>query len=114
MTVSSEHIYLVHNNKIDQILTEDGTPVSLSAVNRMTLAFEDLIIDSNIAGEGVGEAFNWTAGGGKLILDLAGQSIPVSSYDAQLIVYSSDNPLGIVWGTIPIEVVDVSYTPYTP
>ena len=107
----SELIYLEHDNKIDQILTEDGSAVDLLAVNRMTIQFNDLIIDSNVAGEGVGEPFDWTSGDGLLILDLSEEGIPVGTYRAELIVHSADNPNGVVWGKLRIKVVDIPYTP---
>jgi len=112
----SEKIYLIHNNKIRQILTEDDvalTSAQMAAINKMTLKFGTLIIDSDDIGEGVGQPFDWTtdAASGIVTFDLAEQSIPKGKYRAELIVHSVDNPLGVVWGKIPIRVIDIEYTP---
>lgn len=103
--MTTEIVYLGHDNSIDLILKADGTAVDLSSVTQMTVTLGGTTITS--AG-GDTDPIRWAKSGydtGEVRLYLGGQTIPAGSYRAVLVVYDSVNLNGIVWGErIPIAV----------
>lgn len=95
-----EVVHLTHDNTIDVILTADGVAYDITNTTRMTLSFDDTIIDSDLH-SGV---FDWGDGDGKLFLTLGAQTIAVGTYTAELVMYDSVNTNGIVWGRLTILV----------
>lgn len=105
----AEHLYLGNDNTIDRVLRSDGTALTssqMAAITKVTISFGSTTIDSDEAGAGPGQPFDWEtrADEGVLILDLGGQTITAGSYLAELIVFDATNTNGIVWGNIPIIV----------
>lgn len=98
-----EKVYKSRNNTNDFTLKEDGEAVDLSTVEKMELIFED---DTTISSETDSAVFDWSEGGGKLILALGGLSNIEAgeSYAVSLIVYDSANQDGVNWGKIYISV----------
>ena len=94
-----EYIYLGHDNTIDSELREDGSAVSLASVTRMTVDFDGTVIDSDTTGCGTDQPFDWSQGAGKVVFDFGQQSITAGHYAAELTVYDTTNPNGIVWGS---------------
>lgn len=99
--MTTENVYLGHDNTIDLLLKADGVAVDLSAVTRMTLEVGDDTVDS---GESP-DAFDWDTGTtGKVILNLGGESLTPRTYRATLTVYDPDNTNGIIWGKFKLIV----------
>jgi len=105
--VKLEFVYKARDNTIDLILKANGAAVDLSGVTKMDLIFPTAVIgsDQNPA------VFDWSVGGGKLILALGGSlkdsnGTPVEFvgvYSPNLIVYDDANGAGIVWGFIKLK-----------
>ena len=107
--MNPEIIYLDHDNEIILELHESGknlTQAQYSAITRMTLDFDGVIVDSSVIGSGVDKPFDWSANR-RLILNLRKVVPQISkSYNrVKHVVYSSENPDGIVWGFLKIIVV---------
>lgn len=107
----SEYIFKSYDNIIELQLTEDSVPLEqdeYDTISRMTLLFGSALVDSDTAGEGSGQPFDWTSDA-KLRLDLGkltSPTIPAGTYDnVKHVVYTPDNPNGIVWGYLQIIVV---------
>ena len=99
--MTTEIVYLGHDNTIDLLLKADGSAVDLSSVTRMTVDFDGTIIDSQTAPA----AFDWSTGTiGKLVLALGAQPIAAGTYQVALTVYDPTHPNGIVWGYFPCKV----------
>lgn len=100
-------VYLGHDNALDYILKADAVAVDLSAVTRMTLTLGATLIDSD---NGDADPIRWAKSGyatGQFRLVLGGQTITPGSYqNAWLVVYDPTNPGGVVFGSIPIFVID--------
>ena len=102
--MSSEIVYLGHDNTIDLILKSDGTAEDLSGVTKITATFGDTLITSEDAAEG---AITWDQDGyetGEIRMALGDQDIDEGSYDVIIVIYDAVNINGIVWGTIDIKV----------
>ncbi len=107
--MENELVYRDKNNIIAFSLLENGENLTFSqynAITRMQLIFGDVVIDSNNTGEGAQMPFDWS-NGQKLILDLGAVLTDVvpKLYDVQHIIFSLDNPSGLVWGYIPVIVI---------
>ena len=105
----TEYIYRTHDNVIEVELTEEGEPLEQTdydAITRMTLDFDGTVLDSDVLGEGDGQPFDWTADA-RLKLDLGKLSSPIAYgfyRRVKHVVYSPENPHGIVWGYMAIIV----------
>lgn len=95
-----ERIYLDRDNSIDVILMADGVVADLASVTRMTLTFGATVIDSATAAA----AFDWSEGGGKVVISLGDQEIAAGEYAARLVVYDPSHTHGLVWGDIDVLV----------
>ena len=98
--MSYEVVYLGHDNTIGLRLLSDDVIYDLSDTTRMTLQFDDIVIDSDLH-SGV---FDWSQGDGELYLTLGDQTIPESVYYAELVVYSTSYTDGNVWGAFNVMV----------
>lgn len=99
-------VYSGRDNTIDLLLKEDGVAINATAISRVVLeGVGDSVLDSDELGLGDGGVFDTSLGGGKLRLRLGELNLLPSRYrDVGLIVYSIDNPHGIRWDTLSIEV----------
>lgn len=113
--MKTEIVYLGLDNSIDLILSADGAAVDLTDVTRMTLSFGTLLVDSD---NGDTDPIQWKKEGyatGEIRLFLGGQTIPVGTYSAPLILYDPTNTDGVVWGRISILVeADPEAAPPSP
>jgi len=98
-----EYIHLTNDNAISLILKEDGSAVDLASTTRVTLEL-DSVIDSDAAGFGAGLEFDVTTGSGILVIRLGQETIVAGNYQAELIIYDSAHPNGLVWCNVPIIV----------
>lgn len=86
-------------------LLNAGSPVDLSSVTKISIKFKGVLYDSTT----YTSAFDWSAGTGKVDIKLGSISVIDIGTDhrAELVVVDPSNPNGIVWGTIPVRVLDM-------
>ena len=102
--MTTEIVYLGHDNTIDLILKADGVAQDLSSVTKITATFESTTIESTDHAAGV---VLWNNDGydtGEIRLDLGDQSIDPGGYDVPIVTYDPSNANGVVWGKIHIAV----------
>ena len=95
-----EEIFLGHDNAIDLILLADGELADLTNIQRMTLEFKNIVVDSDTSPT----AFDWSEGDGKVFLMMGEEAIPLGSYNAVLTAYDNVNDDGVVWDTFRCRV----------
>ncbi len=104
--MTTEIVYLSHDNINQLILRESGVGKNLSDATKITATFNDVLIESTDKANGL---IKWDQSGyatGEIRLDLGGQAIPSGTYDkVYIIVYDAVNTTGIVWGSFPAEVM---------
>ncbi|MBW8001767.1 MAG: hypothetical protein FVQ80_07055 [Planctomycetes bacterium] len=106
MAVQRELVWLGRDNTIDLLLKSDGSAYDLSSATTIAMVFSGVTINSDAQPSW----FDWTTsslttGQVNVSLGTAGTSIPSGFvYDAKLIVYTSSNTRGIIWGTVPVSV----------
>lgn len=107
-----EYVFLGHANSIDLILkskrVEDDLPVpqDLAAVNKITLTVGTVLVSST---NQEGDPIRWVQAGyetGEVHISLGALALAPGTYRVPLVVYDTENPEGIVWGYIPVEVVE--------
>lgn len=96
------NVYPGRDNSAEIRLTEEGNTQDLSFVSRMALTIGDVTIDSDV----MPEVFDWSTEPLKLVLRLGKCNLPAGVYlHSRLVVYSPDNPDGILWSdNVPIRV----------
>lgn len=103
--MSREFVFANHDNIIDLILKSDNVAVDLSSVTKITASFDDTLVSSSDKAAG---PITWDQAGydtGEIRLNLGDQGIAAGRYTAvPIIVYDADNPNGIVWATIDVQV----------
>ena len=109
--MTTETVYLEHDNTIDLLLKADGTAQDLSDVTKITASFDDTLITSTDKANGV---ITWDQASydtGEIRLNLGDQDISVGIYRVPIIVYDATNTDGIVWGYVEIIIIgDVEAT----
>lgn len=102
--MTTEIVWLGHDNTIDLLLKADDVAQDLSSVIKITATFDGTTITSADHAAG---AILWNNDGydtGEIRLDLGDQSIDPGGYDVPIVVYDPSNTDGIVWGTIHVAV----------
>jgi len=102
--MTTEIVWLSHDNTIDLLLKADDVVQDLSSVTKITATFRTTTITS--IDHAVG-AILWNNVGydtGEIRLDLGGESIAPGGYDVPIVVYDPSNADGIVWGAIHVVV----------
>ena len=102
--MTTEIVWLGHDNTIDLLLKANGVAQDLASVNKITATFGDKTITSEDHAAG---AILWNNDGydtGEIRLDLGDQSIDSGGYDVPIVVYDPSNTDGIVWGKIHVAV----------
>ena len=102
--MTSEIVWLSHDNTIDLLLEAKDVAQDLSSVTKITATFDNITITSVDHAAG---AILWNNGGydtGEIRLDLGGEAIPAGGYDVPIVVYDPSNPNGVVWGPIHMAV----------
>lgn len=86
-------------------LLNAGSPVDLSSVTEMSIKFRGTLYDSTT----YTSAFDWSLGSGRVDLKLGSIAVIDTGTDsrAELVVVDASNPNGVVWGTIPVRVLDM-------
>lgn len=97
-----ETVYLGRDNALDLLFVENGDVVDISNTIRITIEFDDTVIDSDTRPD----AFDWSDGeDGKLYLTLGDENIPIGSYNALIVIYDSIYTDGMVWDDFRCRVV---------
>lgn len=99
-----ETIYIGHDNLIDLQLLANGEVVGIASATRVTVAFGDTLIDSDVSPA----AFDWSVGDGVIHLSFGEESIDAGAYKAVLTIYDTDNTNGVVWGDFRCYVIDTT------
>jgi len=102
--MTTEIVWLGHDNTIDLLLEADDVAQDLSSVTKITATFDGTTITSEDHAAG---AILWNNDGydtGEIRLDLGGEAIPFGGYDVPIVVYDPSNADGIVWGAIHVAV----------
>ena len=100
-----EVVYIGHDNSVDLRLKEDDSYVCLSAISAMTITCGSLTCSSVNTST---DPITWSLTGylsGEVRLKLGHQSITAGTYSAPLVVYASDYPNGLVWGSVRLDVI---------
>jgi len=97
--------YLGHSNTVNLALKSNSTAVDLSAVNKITLSFKDVLLESTNSTESI----TWNQSGyatGEIRIHFGNQSTLVAGiYEAPLIVYSPTDTAGVFWGDVPLNLI---------
>lgn len=102
--MTTEIIYLGHDNTIDLQLKTDGVAQDLIAVTKITATFDTVTISSVDKAAG---AITWDQAGydiGEIRMALGGETISAGGYDVPIVVYDPSNTAGVVWGSINVLV----------
>jgi len=105
--MSTEIVYLSHDNVIELLLKADDVEVDLSGVTKMTVTFGSVvtITSTNQATDSI----LWNKNGyavGEVHLILGENNIVANNYkNVYLVVYDPNYPDGIVWGSFAVKVV---------
>lgn len=89
----SERVWIGHDNAIKLTLTNDGVAADISGTTRATLEFGGVTLDSAVDTG----AFDWSSGGGLLIMTLGTHVTEPYNGFSVLTIYSGANPNGLVW-----------------
>ncbi len=109
--MTTEIVYLDHNNVIDLILkkrvppTKSATAQPLDAVTKMTLTVGGVFIDSDDSSAPIvwGESSQDV---GEIRIKIGKREIDAGNYtECPIVVYDSSNPDGLVWDHINIDVI---------
>jgi hypothetical protein len=98
--MTTEIVWLGHDNTIDLLLKANGIAQDLSAVTKITATFGTVTITSTDKAAGV---ITWDQAGydtGEIRMDLGGEAINARGYIIHIVVYDPSNTNGIVWGTV--------------
>jgi hypothetical protein len=89
-----EIVYKGHNNTNTIVVKKNGTPLPFTDVTRMVCEFSgtDVVADT----QADSSLIDWSQGGGKLVFNLGGLSVPAGEREATLIVYETAHPNGII------------------
>jgi hypothetical protein len=99
----NETVFNGRDNSVWVGLRVNKALIDLTDVTKMQLIINSQTYDSDSLGEGENAVFDWTQGYGTLILRLGGLGISAGFYNVQLVVFSDDNPNGVLWDTMRIR-----------
>ena len=97
-----EVVYNGRDNAIWVGLRVNRELVDLAEVTKMQLLIAGQVYDSDVHGSGESSVFDWTQGDGVLILRLGNLGIS-GFHNTQLVVFSEDNPNGVIWDTLRLR-----------
>jgi hypothetical protein len=99
----NETVFNGRDNAVWVGLRVNKTLIDLDEVTRMQLLISGTVYDSDALGSGDSAVFDWTQGDGILILRLGNLGISSGFYNAELVVFSDDNPNGVLWDTLRLR-----------
>jgi len=107
--MAREIVYSGRDNTVDLVLVADKLPVDITPITRVTIDVGGTIVDS----DATPGAFVWPVDrelDGRpvkaLLLKLGGVGLATGDYRAELVVYDTDHPAGLVWTErLPLTVV---------
>lgn len=102
-----ELVYLGHDNVISLLLTSNNVAIDLANITKMTIVVGDTLVTST---NQAADPILWNQVGyptGKVTLKLGLQDIVAGIYErCYLTIYDVNNPEGIVWDALKLEVVN--------
>jgi hypothetical protein len=98
-TYIEETVYINRDNTIELVLSVDGQPINHSCISRVQLLMGASALDSEV----LSTLFDLTHSD-RLILELGGAGLAAGRHAAQLIIYDSGDPNGLVWGNLVLDV----------
>jgi len=105
--MSTEIVYLSHDNVIELLLKANDVEVDLSGVTKMTVTFGSAITITST--NQATDSILWNKNGyaiGEVHLILGENNIAANNYkNVYLVVYDPIYPDGIVWGSFAVKVV---------
>jgi len=102
--MTTEIVYLGHDNTIDLQLKADDAAQDLSAVTKITATFGSTTISSVDKAAGV---ITWDQAGyetGEIRMALGDEDIDEGGYSVPIVVYDPSNTDGVVWGKVNVLV----------
>lgn len=104
--MTTEYIYLGHDNTVDRILKADGVAIETADITRITATFNDGTYINSISKTG---DIKWDQVGydaGEIRFDLGGSNIKPGEHDGvPIVVYDAVYTDGILWDYIDFIVV---------
>lgn len=107
MSVKVQLIANGRDNNIQLKLIEDKQPADLTDVTRVLIIISPTdganptTVDSDVAAAG---SFDWSTGGGVLILNFGGLALPADEGVAEVVTIDGTNLNGLTWGTFPVTI----------
>ena len=98
-----EIIYLQRDNAIDVLLKSEGSAEDLSGVSQIDVVISGVTM-SSASSPALFSGVTATNGIITLKFGSATEVLSSGKFNAEMIVYDSDNINGVVWGEIPILV----------
>ena len=105
MALVKEKYYLAHDNTIDLLLKSDGAAVNLAGAQKITLSIDDVLYESTNQTD---DPVRWIQVGydtGEIRLFLKGLGLTAGTYKVPVVVYTVDDPDGIVWDFFQLTVI---------
>lgn len=90
-----EIIYQNRDNTIELALQNNGITIDHALLMRVQLDLQSVVLDSNTHPE----YFDFTHTD-RLIMKFGGSGLAAGGYSARLIIYDTDHPNGLVWGSV--------------
>ena len=107
--MSSRTIYLSRDSNVTYQLLESGVVKDLSNLSQIDLVFSSAVRVT--AASGAITPIDFTTNTDRMVLKIGGESVTAGSYpNVKVVVYDGDNPSGLVWGNISLEVKANPYT----
>ena len=107
--MSSRTVYLGRDSNITYQLLDSGVVKALSNLSQIDLVFSSAVRVTSKSGAVT--PIDFTTNTDRMVLKIGGQSIGAGWYpNLKVMVYDGDNPDGLVWGTISLEVKANPYT----
>lgn len=101
-----EKHYTGYNNEVKVTLKVDGSAVDISGATNAAIRFNGTTYDKTT----YSTMFDYTTSGASGILILKpGSTLPAGrDREAEIIIYDASNASGLVYGTIDLEVIDIT------
>ena len=107
--MSTRTVYLGRDSNITFQLLDSVVDRDLSNLTQIDLVFNSTTKVS--AANGATSPIDFTTNIDRMVVKMGGESVSAGSYpNVEVIVYDGDNPLGLIWGTIGLEVKNNPYT----
>ena len=107
--MSTRTVYLGRDSNITFQLLDSVIVRDLSNLTQIDLVFNRTTRVTAL--NGVTTPIDFTTNVDRMVVKMGGESVSAGSYpNVEVIVYDGDNPNGLIWGTISLEVKSNPYT----